>query len=478
MPEISDIFITYMCREALLTYLQVHSPKTHEEKLFALVFKKECDGAVLFRQRLYFLLREFSVLYVNDESHRFSAQLLTEIGQICRLLGRKHVNLMSITHDCFEGKGLFVPDKQYDVILGICDNAFLLKRLPNCIKFQGAAILLTPSNIAREPKAVLVRNEQKNEKRIRRHVNFNGYVVLGTVANFTITNYVVRSEGCQFLLLTKNLLTQSDFDGFVGRSVTNICLTAYSNKASMNKWCIANIIHRQILEKLFRNKNILEPYAQISALPIPDSYILSQEGENDIKFVSKHRLVQNGIIRVKPRSYFVSSKNSLLPVTILAAIYSSRLFIWYYQLYRQYVEEGQDREVWKNAMKSLPAPGRSTLHGKRVLIRRLVEVIEWMESMPFDVHSEFPLPSHIYKIQEILDMVVYEIYFPAEMREKNLLVTSYLEMFVNQRVQQRIDLFAYELTKWYEEFGNPVRDRIALLSIRSSNLLNIIHSIK
>ena len=80
--------------------------------------------------------------------------------------------------------------------------------------------------------------------------------------------------------------------------------------------------------------------------------------------------------------------------------------------------------------------------------------------------------------EDILNMMVYELYFEEHMKEVGLDVLSYIEKELEKLEQlenQNLDFKIKHFYEWYQTSENPVRQRIMLIDTRSPDILNVIH---
>ena len=76
-------------------------------------------------------------------------------------------------------------------------------------------------------------------------------------------------------------------------------------------------------------------------------------------------------------------------------------------------------------------------------------------------------------IEEIIDMIVYELYFEQHMKNNQIDVISDLN---NYEWSDKSDATTIELFyKWYQQSDNMVRQKIMLLDTRSNNFIYQIH---
>ena len=78
------------------------------------------------------------------------------------------------------------------------------------------------------------------------------------------------------------------------------------------------------------------------------------------------------------------------------------------------------------------------------------------------------------RIEEVVDMIVYELYFEEHMKEQKVDVVADLERF-EWNTQQGIEIQTKNFYEWLLQSQNMVRQKIMLLDTRSSNILYPIH---
>lgn len=131
---------------------------------------------------------------------------------------------------------------------------------------------------------------------------------------------------------------------------------------------------------------------------------------------------------------------------------------------------------YPNQMKALPIKKASS--AIQQLFITLVNMIHYLQpnvSENIFIHtSNIGVASHF---QDILDMMVYELYFEVHTKEAGLDVLQFIkpmmEEIQNLPINEQIERFY----KWYQQSENNVRQRVLLLDTRSENLLAIINKI-
>ena len=89
----------------------------------------------------------------------------------------------------------------------------------------------------------------------------------------------------------------------------------------------------------------------------------------------------------------------------------------------------------------------------------------------FSHTSNLRIATHI---EEIIDMVIYELYFEKEMKENGIDVISNLDAYSYKETTDSEAIKDFYL--WYQSSENTIRQKILLLETRSKDKLYLIHS--
>lgn len=107
------------------------------------------------------------------------------------------------------------------------------------------------------------------------------------------------------------------------------------------------------------------------------------------------------------------------------------------------------------------------------LVSRLVDLQIYLHDCTHpDIFGHTSNKRLITHIDDILNMVIYELYFEEHMKEKEIDVINYLQFYLSADMDKN-DL-AKEIEKlylWYQDSDNMVRQRIILIETRSKNML-------
>ena len=131
---------------------------------------------------------------------------------------------------------------------------------------------------------------------------------------------------------------------------------------------------------------------------------------------------------------------------------------------------------YPNQMKALPIKkASSTIQQLFITLVNMIHYLQPNVSENIFIHtSNIGVASHF---QDILDMMVYELYFEVHTKEAGLDVLQFIkpmmEEIQNLPINEQIERFY----KWYQQSENKVRQRVLLLDTRSENLLAIINKI-
>lgn len=155
------------------------------------------------------------------------------------------------------------------------------------------------------------------------------------------------------------------------------------------------------------------------------------------------------------------------------ALFNSRLF-WFYIQNTGYVLRGGYYTFKTNYVSPFPVPGlQQTSKGEKI-VEKLTDFLLYLyDKNNADIltyTSNRRLSTHI---EEIIDMIFYELYFEQHMKDNQIDVISDLN---NYEWSDQSDATTIEsFYKWYQQSDNMVRQKIMLLDTRSNNFIYQIH---
>lgn len=162
---------------------------------------------------------------------------------------------------------------------------------------------------------------------------------------------------------------------------------------------------------------------------------------------------------------------------VYAVIFNSKVFTYFYR-YSSMLDQSK-MPGRKQALMQIPIPIRA--------ISEYVEILHAIADCQFylarpNIPPVSPTISNARLkkyMTDIMNMVVYELYFPAYMRSKglsilddNMIKAPFMLTMASE--QSRV----YETYLWYQSPGNIVRQKLELLDIRSPELLSPINNLQ
>lgn len=155
------------------------------------------------------------------------------------------------------------------------------------------------------------------------------------------------------------------------------------------------------------------------------------------------------------------------------ALLNSRLF-WFYIQNTGYVLRGGYYTFKTNYVSPFPVPGSQQTSKGEKIVEKLTDILLYLyDKNNADIltyTSNRRLATHI---EEIIDMIFYELYFEQHMKDNQIDVISDLN---NYEWSDQSDATTIEsFYKWYQQSDNMVRQKIMLLDTRSNNFIYQIH---
>lgn len=158
-----------------------------------------------------------------------------------------------------------------------------------------------------------------------------------------------------------------------------------------------------------------------------------------------------------------------------AAIINSKLFS--YVFYHTLKDANDMRHGRMGILREMPMPFSSN-EGYEMLAN-LAECLIWLSRPKQPQLSHWIDNDRIrYYLTELMNMVVYEMYCPNYVHERNLDVIAYMQdapfMFTMMKDEERI----YQTYQWFQRSNNIVRQKMELIDTRSPELLYKIQNFK
>ena len=261
--------------------------------------------------------------------------------------------------------------------------------------------------------------------------------------------------------------------------------------------------------KIENGKAILYKENELSAL-FPNGYAYLKECEEDLRNREKGRLHNNdywfryiypknlvlfdneklvapeisyggnfaydkeGVFYSTTKIYgYIKKKDVTVGYKFWMALFNSRLF-WFYIQNTGYVLRGGYYTFKTNYVSPFPVPESKQISKGEKIVEKLTDFLLYLyDSNNDDILTHTSNKRLATHIEEIIDMIVYELYFEQHMKNNQIDVISDLN---NYEWSDKSDATTIELFyKWYQQSDNMVRQKIMLLDTRSNNFIYQIH---
>ena len=155
---------------------------------------------------------------------------------------------------------------------------------------------------------------------------------------------------------------------------------------------------------------------------------------------------------------------NILSLKIICSLYNSKLIDWFYRT--KSMESGRlFPQVKIERLNDLPVPSKEILINKKLVLELLCSFLLYKYSL---------------KLQEVLDAVVFNLYFPDHMQEREIDVLQFVERDLEKVIQGREfeklsdtekEQVIEELHQIWSHPDSEVRNRIKLFAVRSPEIL-------
>ena len=158
----------------------------------------------------------------------------------------------------------------------------------------------------------------------------------------------------------------------------------------------------------------------------------------------------------------------------LAAILNSRLCWWFLVNTGTTLANGFFR-FKPDYINPFPVPQEISTEVDN-LLSKLVDIQTYLHDKTHtNIFDHTPNSRLIAHMDEILNMVIYELYFDEHMKENNIDIIKYLQPYLFDIDNNDLAKAIEQLYSWYQASDNIVRQRIMLIETRSKNTLSIIN---
>ena len=407
---------------------------------------------------------------------------------------------------------------------------FFIELSKKLTKNKAITSYIIPDRLLLNTQCIELRSWLLNKQTILEIVSFDEFVFENAVVDSIILTYK-NTINSATTLIAKNNVNLKNINSKVG---INIPITYFkdspNNQFDLNYSLSKSEILNQLLKNTIKLGEISETRDGIIQSKIPDVLFLT-ENENEYcekllfgKDISKYELNFNnnwvnyqpeemmkieierggGGLRLRVREIFESNKiltrqtadsiiatidtnnyfysntihgtiikDDTFEIKFILSILNSNVLKYYY---RQTTSEGGKvfAQVKIEILRQMPIKITEKLKQTSFVI--LVDYLLHLynkENPAILLHTDNSrIASHL---EDILNMMVYELYFEEHMKEVDLdvlqFVTPILESLQNLPIEQQIK----ELYEWYQKPENAVRQRMMLIDTRSPDILAVIH---
>ena len=407
---------------------------------------------------------------------------------------------------------------------------FFIELSKKLTKNKAITSYIIPDRLLLNTQCIELRSWLLNKQTILEIVSFDEFVFENAVVDSIILTYKNTINSATTLIAKNNV----NLKNINTKVVINITITYFkdspNNQFDLNYSLSKSEILNQLLKNTIKLGEISETRDGIIQSKIPDVLFLT-ENENEYcekllfgKDISKYELNFNnnwvnyqpeemmkieierggGGLRLRVREIFESNKiltrqtadsiiatidtnnyfysntihgtiikDDTFEIKFILSILNSNVLKYYY---RQTTSEGGKvfAQVKIEILRQMPIKITEKLKQTSFVI--LVDYLLHLynkENPAILLHTENSrIASHL---EDILNMMVYELYFEEHMKEVDLdvlqFVTPILESLQNLPIEQQIK----ELYEWYQKPENAVRQRMMLIDTRSPDILAVIH---
>lgn len=171
---------------------------------------------------------------------------------------------------------------------------------------------------------------------------------------------------------------------------------------------------------------------------------------------------------------YIKNPSNKISYKFWMALFNSRAF-WYYLQNTGYVLRGGYFTFKTDYLNPIPVPDeKSTKDCERIVIE-LVDMLQYLYNTDnTNLYTHTSNKQVAFRIEEVVDMIIYELYFEKHMKDQSIDVITDLkkhEWSTDRDFAKRIKDF-YE---WLLQPQNMVRQKLMLLDTRSANILYPIH---
>ena len=172
--------------------------------------------------------------------------------------------------------------------------------------------------------------------------------------------------------------------------------------------------------------------------------------------------------------FMMTSNSDNISLKYLLSVLNSKLVLYYYKMIGS--SSGMGTLEWTGVgTQKIPIPEivqKLIISSFENISDFFIYLLKNKENSILSHTDNTRIASHI---EDILNMMVYELYFEEHMKEVDLDVLQFVTPIIENLQQLPIEQQIKELYEWYQKPENAVRQRMMLIDTRSPDILAVIH---
>ncbi|MFD2915837.1 Eco57I restriction-modification methylase domain-containing protein [Psychroserpens luteus] len=359
--------------------------------------------------------------------------------------------------------------------------------------FEGNNSYIRISSSKSSPTSIVLSKIKSNHKLLKDFVKINSGcdITISKVTNKHLKDFnggLIKNEGVfvltlnEFRSLNLNEYEKSLIKPFVKNSGIKNYIYEKSNDVLIYTDWETNIeLIPNIVNHLKRFKAIIDDQKHRYNEPTWPWFSIHRPREIGIfnsedKIIVPYRSLSNNFAYSKEPVFssrdvfFLTNPNNINTKYLLALLNSKLIYFW---LYNKGKRKGETLELYATPLSEIPI---SQIQNESPLIVLVSYLLFLFNKKHVDIISHTSNERIASHIQEVLDMMIYELYFEDHMKEKGLNVLQFINPQPIEDVKEEIKIgeIIKDFYLWYQKPENEVRQRILLIETRSKDTLAVI----
>lgn len=172
--------------------------------------------------------------------------------------------------------------------------------------------------------------------------------------------------------------------------------------------------------------------------------------------------------------FMMTSNSDNISLKYLLSVLNSKMVLYYYKMIGS--SSGMGTLEWTGVgTQKIPIPEivqKLIISAFENISDFVIYLLKNKENSILSHTDNARIASHL---EDILNMMVYELYFEEHMKEVNLDVLQFVTPVIENLQKLPIEQQIKELYEWYQKPENAVRQRMMLIDTRSPDILAVIH---